>query len=175
MKEGKLFSKVNFLDVLAIIFLILLIAVLVVRTGWFSTPEELVRQNGEKPEMIDTAQYEKVDCLVTVRFKSVSSYVLDDPFVEGDKVLCSNNEIGQISQVSRTPTTATLALEDGTAVTAERGTAYDYYVKIPMELYRKDNALRLYNNTVVAVGQSLTLSTEYYYGKATVTGVKKFQ
>jgi len=176
MKEGKLFGKISVIDAAVLVFLLLLATVLVARCIWYPTAEDTApNEDGDQPILIEGENYEKVKCLITVYFKNISGDMLDAPFAEGDTLLNGTKALGKITKVTRTPHTVTVAREDGSAVTAEKGNAYDYYIEVPVELYRKDNALRMYNNTVIAVGRTVTFGTEYYYGKGTVTGVEKIQ
>lgn len=171
MEKGKLFNKVSIIDAAVILLLVLVIAVLGVRLGLFPTANEAAQETVE----LTSEEYEAVQCTVTIRFGEISSSLLSEPFAVGDRMFNGTRELGAITTVTKEASTAVLSLADGTAVTVDKPTAYNYYVEIPVELYRKDGALRLYNDSVIAVGQIVNFGTEYYCGKGTVVSVEKTQ
>ena len=172
MKQGKLFSKVSLIDLSIIVFLLLVLAVLVCRLALFPSANDT--KDEEQKEFV-AQDYEAVDCILSIKFQKVSSTLLSQPLQEGDRMLRGTYELGEITQVTREANTTTVGLTSGEAVTVERENAYNYCVEVPARLYRMDNALRLPDGTVVAVGQSMNFGTHYFYGKGLITGVEKIQ
>ena len=69
MKNGKLFGKISLIDLAVIALIILLAVVVLVRLGFFSTPDEAI-QSTQKVE------YTKVEKEVTLSFPNISYNIL---------------------------------------------------------------------------------------------------
>ena len=84
----------------------------------------------------------------------------------------SGKAFGEVTSVQRVPYTDMRALNDGTTVTVEYRNAYTYIVKAKATLLEKNGFLRTAKNDVIAVGETLTMTTEYFKGVAIVTDIK---
>ncbi len=167
MKNGKLFSKISILDILIIGLILLVLAVVAVRMGFFSTADEAI----QKTEQV---KYETVDCLVTIRFRNQLSY-LDEPFSEGEKMYQDDKLLGTIESFTKEKETIMAILSDGSSVTATRDNAYTYNVTVKCTLTKRDGMLYPASDNPIAVGQSVFFGTHYFYDQGVVVGVEKIQ
>ena len=165
MKNGKLFSKFSVIDLAVILLILLVTVVLVIRMGWFSTPEVAVEQ---------TATYETVECTVQLRFPNVTANLLSDPFTKGQALYIGNTKFGSIEQIRREAAQQRIVLRDGSVVTSDRKDAYNYIVTLKTTLTRK-NGMLYFKNEPVAVGTGETFLSRYYAGKGYVISVEKTQ
>lgn len=165
MKNGKLFGKLSVIDLAVIVLVILLGVAVVVRLGFFSTPDEAIESTQE-------VVYEKVEKEVTLSFQNVENVMLSDPFAAGDVITLGNKTFGTVTAVERTSYTMPETLADGSTLTADQGNAYTYNVTVKATLTRKDGFLRSAKDEPIAVGQILKFASRYFQGKATVIKIQ---
>ncbi len=168
MKNGKLFQKLSVIDLAVILLLLMVLVVAAVRLGLFASPEKA-------PQQASPVSYETVKCSVQLEFQNLPANLQKNPFTEGEVIYEGSKKLGTIEKIDIVPAQATVELTDGSAVTLERKDAYNYIITVQTTLTAKDGMLRAATGNPVAVGQQLSFSTRYYYGKAFVIGVEKTQ
>ncbi len=165
MKNGKLFGKISVIDLAVIVLVILLLTAAVIRLGFFSTPDQAIQSTQKEA-------YETVEREITLLVQHVNAQMLSDPFVVGDTLMISKKPFGKIMDIKREHYAAATVLEDGTTVTVNDESAYNYIIKVKASLLRKKGFLRTSKNDIVAVGETLNILSEYFHGNAIVADIK---
>ncbi len=169
MKNGKLFGKLSWIDLVVLLFLVLLAVVTAVRFIGFRSSE------AAKNSAATTETTARVSYDITLRFLSVPTTLMQEPFAEGQGMMVRNKAFGKILSVEKEKAYRETTLADGSVEFVENAHAVNYIVTTRVSLEEKNGGLYAEGGDTVGVGKILTVCTRLYAGDAAVFRVEKTQ
>lgn len=162
MKNGKLFGKLSWIDLTAVIILLMVVIVFGVRLA------RTERQTTDGAVVKNDVSY-----TATLKFSSVM-LPNNEPFVVGQNLTCENGEIlGKVIAVKKEPSLLKANKENGERVEYTQENLVDYLVTYQGISVTENDVLVVNNGTPLVAGQSLTVNNRLFSGKAFVLSVKK--
>lgn len=157
-KKGKLFGKINIIDLCAVIIVIAAIA------GFGARFASSAAKNAR----------ETVKFLYTVEIDGVRKYTVDALDKKGIVTdLKGKSVIGEIKDVSVQPMKTQSFTADGRMVFAEVPEKYTILVEIEGEGKESDNSYFVGNDVELSVGTTLSMTTKYANSSGKVKSIEK--
>lgn len=174
-KKGKLFGKINIID----LFVILVIIVGIV--GIFFTKVELDNEKllSDESKMLIQSSAEKDKLEIKLKAKEVRDVTRDSIIVGDDVYLVANDKIlGTVSRVESEPAMRDVVSDDGTVYTAAVPDRYDVTIVVEADGKKKDEGYYTDSNIHLLYGRELeiktsTIQTTPKVDEITVTQVSK--
>lgn len=157
-KKGKLFGKLNIIDLFVILFIIA--AAIGIGARFFSGAAEDVRS--------------KTAFTYVVEIEGVRSYTVDALAKKGPVIdTKSKKTVGEITDVSYQPMKTQSMKADGTTVFAEVPDKYTALVTVSSEGNETDKGYFVGENIELSVGTTINMATKYVNSTGKVKSIEK--